>query len=48
LVITHIATNREEHAGFDEGINEALYDLETFEDGVEIPCSLYEYELEEA
>lgn len=48
LVITHIAKDREEHPGFDECINEPLYDLEIFDTKIDVPCSLYEYELEEA
>ena len=47
LIITHVATSTQEHQGFDEGIggDEALYDFKD-EDGNEIPCSLYDYELE--
>ena len=46
LIITHVATSREEHQGYDEGVSpDALYDFED-EDGNEIPCSLYDYELE--
>lgn len=45
LIITHIANNREEHPGYDEGVNEPLYDLKTLQ-GEEVPFSLYEYEVE--
>lgn len=46
LIITHIATSTEDHPGFDEGLNgESLYDFKD-ENGNEIPCSLYDYELE--
>ena len=46
LIITHIATSTNDHQGYDEGLNgEALYDFKD-EDGNEIPCSLYDYELE--
>lgn len=45
LIVTHVATNSDEHPGFDDGLKgSALYDLKT-EDGTEIPCSLYDYEL---
>lgn len=48
LIVTHVATSREEHSGYDESMEGmALYDFKT-EDGEEIGCSLYEYELEEA
>ncbi|WP_090739339.1 hypothetical protein [Paenibacillus sp. Mc5Re-14] len=47
LIVTHVATSTDEHPGYDESMEGiALYDLET-EDGEEIGCSLYEYELEE-
>ena len=44
LRIVHVATNRDEHQGFDEGVGQALYDLETI-NGKEVPFSLYDYEL---
>lgn len=47
LVVTHVATSRDEHPGYDEGVGQALYDLET-EYGQEVSNSLYEYELEGA
>lgn len=48
LVITHIATSTKEHQGYDNSMDGmSLYDLET-EDGEQIQCSLYEYELEDA
>jgi len=46
LRITHVATNQDEHQGFDEGLaGSGLYDLETL-GGKEVPFSLYDYELE--
>ncbi|MCP6727440.1 MAG: hypothetical protein KJI69_05525 [Patescibacteria group bacterium] len=47
LRITMVATNRDEHRGFDEGVGQALYELVTL-DGEEIGSSLYDYELESA
>ena len=48
LIITHVATNTNEHPGYDESIYpEALYDFKT-EDGEDVHCSLYDYELEPA
>jgi len=47
LRITMVATNIDEHRGFDEGVGQALYELETL-DGEEIGSSLYDYELESA
>jgi len=47
LVITYVATSIEEHRGFDTGVNQALYELETI-DGTPIGSSLYDYELEPA
>ena len=48
LRIVHVAKNRNEHPGYDEGISpEYLYDLETL-DGESIGSSLYDYELESA
>jgi len=47
LRITMVATNTDEHRGFDEGVGQALYELETL-DGEEIGSSLYDYELESA
>jgi hypothetical protein len=49
LKITHIARNTEEHPGYDNSMEGmALYDLKEAKTGKEIPCSLYEYELERA
>ncbi len=45
LIITYVATSRDEHFGFDEGVGQALYELETL-DGKPIGSSLYDYELE--
>lgn len=48
LTITHVATNEQEHPGYDNSMEgSGLYDLET-EEGEEICCSLYDYELEPA
>ena len=44
LRITNVAINRDEHRGFDEGVGQALYDLETIH-GKEVGFSLYDYEL---
>ena len=46
LIITHVARSIDDHPGFDEGVNQALYDLEDAGTGEAIDCSLYEYELE--
>ena len=46
LTIVHIATNTKEHPGYDDGLEgEPLYDLED-EEGNNVGCSLYFYELE--
>lgn len=50
LVITHVATNTEEHPGFDTGVNEALYDCKYGDNcgdaaGDPVPLSFYDYEL---
>jgi len=46
LIITHIAVNTEEHPGYDEAMEGMqLMDFET-EAGDDVPCSLYEYEIE--
>jgi hypothetical protein len=42
LTVSHVSKSTNDHRYFDEGVNEPLYDFE------EIPCSLYEYELERA
>lgn len=42
LIVTAISRNRREHPGFDEAAGSALYDFE------DCPCSLYEWEMEEA
>lgn len=48
LIVTHVATNENEHPGYDSTMEgEGLYDLVT-EDGRSVGCSLYDYELEEA
>lgn len=54
LKVHSIATSKEEHPGFDDGVGEPLYDLTMgsalfapMPDPI-LPFSLYEYELEEA
>jgi hypothetical protein len=48
LIVTHIATNVEDHPGYDTGMEgEQLMDFVT-EDDVSVPFSLYEYEIEYA
>jgi hypothetical protein len=48
LKIIHVATNTNEHLGYDNCMGGMpLYDLED-EEGNIIPCSLYAYELEYA
>lgn len=45
LIVTHVATNSDQHPGYDSGMKgEALYDF-VDENGNDIPCSLYDYEL---
>ncbi len=45
LIVSNVAKNREDHPGYDEGTSpEYLYDLKR-ENGEDIPCSLYDYEL---
>ena len=48
LKITHVAHNRDEHPGYDEGIGGCLYDLYDTERKKSVGCSLYDYELESA
>lgn len=46
LIITHVATNTSQHRGYDDSMSGmGLYDFET-EDGIEVPFSLYDYEIE--
>ena len=48
LIITHVAKDKTDHPGYDEGVSpEYLYDLKT-ESGKDVPCSLYDYELVKA
>lgn len=48
LIVKDVATNKDEHPGYDDSVNGmALYSFET-EDGEPIHSSLYEYELESA
>jgi len=46
LVITNIATNTTQHPGYDDTMEGMpLFDFRS-EGGEEIPCSLYEYEID--
>lgn len=46
LVITHKATSKEDHPGFDSSMEgEGLYDLKVKKTGEEVPFSLYDYEI---
>lgn len=46
LIVTNVATNEEEHPGYDSSVDgQGLYDLKTVS-GKEVPFSLYDYELE--
>ena len=48
FTILYVASNRNEHPGYDEGVSpQKLYDLET-PAGAHYPNSLYDYELEDA
>ena len=47
LKVVSVATSTKEHPGFDEGVGQALYDVETV-GGKQVNVSLYEYELEKA
>lgn len=47
LIVTDVATGTDDHPGYDEGVNQPLYDLKTVR-GKNVPFSLYEYELEDA
>ena len=45
LIITDVTTSAQEHQAFDEGLTgQGLYSFKD-EDGNDIPCSLYDYEL---
>lgn len=47
LIVTHVARNRDEHPGYDEGVfPQKLYDLKIKETGEDLPFSLYDWELE--
>ena len=47
LIIIHKATNTYQHPGYDESMGGMpLFDFKG-EHGEDIPCSLYEYEIEE-
>lgn len=49
LEITHVSTSIHDHPGYDSSMKgEGLYDFVDAETGIEIPCSLYDYELTEA
>lgn len=46
LIITHVSYSVEDHPGYDESMDGmGLYDLKT-ESGIDVPFSLYEYELD--
>jgi len=46
LVITHVAHNKNEHPGYDEGISpQGLYDLKREDTGEDLGMSLYDWEL---
>ena len=48
LIITGVYRNDKEHPGYDIGVYpERLYEFKTI-DGEDIPCALYEYEIERA
>ena len=48
LIVVHVATNEDEHPGYDSSLEgQGLYDLIT-ENEREINFSLYDYELEDA
>jgi hypothetical protein len=48
LIVTHVATSKEQHPGYDPAMaGEGLYDFKT-EDGEPVGSSLYDYELEDA
>lgn len=45
LIITNVATNEDQHPGYDNGVHpNYLYDFKT-ENGKQVGCSLYDYEL---
>lgn len=44
LIVDHVATNKNEHPGYDSGVGGGLYDFRT-EDGKYVNFSLYAYEL---
>jgi hypothetical protein len=48
FIVTHVATNEDEHMGYDTGVGEALYDLKDKVTGKDFDNSLYDYELERA
>lgn len=46
LVITHVAHNKSEHPGYDEGVSpQGLYDLKRQDTNEDLPMSLYDWEL---
>ena len=47
LKIVGVYTSSLQHPGFDEGVGQALYDLEAVDSLEGVPFSLYEYEFEE-
>jgi len=45
LIITHVARNKSEHPGYDDSVSpQKLYDF-IAEDGTDVHCSLYDYEV---
>jgi hypothetical protein len=47
LIVTHVAKNINEHPGYDKSVYpDKLYDFKT-KDGQYVPCSLYDYEVEQ-
>lgn len=47
LKVVSVATSTKQHPGFDDGVGQALYDLNRA-NGKPVDYSLYEYELEDA
>lgn len=46
LIITHVARNKNEHPGYDDGVSpQRLYDLKREDNGEDLNMSLYDWEL---
>jgi len=46
LIITHVARNKNEHPGYDDGVSpQCLYDLKREDNGEDLNMSLYDWEL---